>query len=171
MSPEDCAAASLRCHEHLLSLIAPQATVAGYVPIRKEVDVQGVMTRLGEKGHSLCLPVIEAPDKPLFFRRWKADDVLEKGRYGIAIPPAGAPVFRPGVILVPLVAFDRTGQRLGYGAGYYDRTLAGLREGGNPVLVIGVGYHAQEVELIPVSRHDQPMDMIVTDKEIIRIGK
>ncbi len=129
------------------------------------------MQLLAERGQSLCLPVIEAADKPLYFRRWRLGEELEKGRYGIPIPPAGVPVFRPGVILVPLVAFDRAGHRLGYGAGYYDRTIARLKAMGEPVQVVGVGYSQQEVEAIPTGAHDQKMDMIVTDKEIIRFDQ
>lgn len=164
------AAASARVCEALVPAIPPAAIVAGYERFRGELDIRPAMLILGERGHTLCLPVIEAPDKPLFFRRWRAEDVLEQGRYGIPIPPAGAPVFRPHVIVVPLVAFDRAGHRLGYGAGYYDRTIARLREAGEPLLVIGVGYSQQEVERIPVGPHDQKLDIMITEKETIRVA-
>ena len=93
--------------------------------------------------------------------------VMESGRYGVEIPPAGAPVFRPDVVLVPLVAFDRRGNRLGYGAGYYDRTLERLRQMSARLHVIGVAYAFQEVESIEPEPHDQKLDVIVTEKGVI----
>jgi len=154
----------------LAPLVTAQAVVGGYVPFRGELDVRPALALLAARGHSLCLPVIEAPDNPLYFRRWRESDVLEQGRYGIPIPPAGAPVFRPEVLLVPLVAFDRTGHRLGYGAGYYDRTIERLRALNPQTLVVGAAFALQEVSALPAAAHDQRLDMIISEKEIIRMS-
>lgn len=168
MAPEVAAQASRLVCQRLAPLVPPGSIVAGYVPFRGEVDIVPAMQSLAGHGHSLCLPVIEAADMPLYFRRWRPDEALEMGRYGIAIPPPGAPVFRPDVLLVPFVAFDRRGHRLGYGAGYYDRTITRLREE-KQVLAIGVGYASQEVAAIPNSLLDERLDLVVTDKDVIRV--
>jgi 5-formyltetrahydrofolate cyclo-ligase len=154
--------------ELLPPLVPPGASVAGYVPHRGEIDVRPAMAQLATKGHALCLPGIEASDKPLFFRRWRVGDALAGGRYGIPIPEAESPLVFPAVLLVPLVVFDRAGHRLGYGAGYYDRTIAQLRARG-PVLAIGAAYAQQEVAHIPADAYDQRLDWVVTEKELIRI--
>jgi 5-formyltetrahydrofolate cyclo-ligase len=150
--------------------VAPGAIVAGYWSFRGELDISPALISMLQHGFSMCLPVIEAADKPLYFRRWRQDEPLEMGRYGIGIPPAGAPVFKPDVLLVPLVAFDRNGHRLGYGAGYYDRTLRRIREE-KQVLAIGVGYSEQEVPHIPAGLLDEKLDMIITQREVIRISR
>ena len=169
MLPDRVAEASAAVCETVLGLVKAQAVVAGYEPHRNEVDVRGALLKLGERGHSLCLPVIEGADKALFFRKYKLGDALVVGRYGIPIPAAGVPVFRPDVLLVPLVAFDRRGHRLGYGAGYYDRTIAALRERKEEVLIIGIAYAQQETEMVPEAAHDQLLDMVITENEIIRV--
>ena len=167
VTPEDAEIAGRAVAAYLLPLIAEDAVVAGYHPVRGELDIYPTMMRLSDRGFRLCLPVIEAADKPLFFRRWQAGIVMEKGRYGIDIPPIGTPVLKPDVVIVPLVAFDRKGNRLGYGAGYYDRTLEKLREMQPFLQVIGVGYSVQEVEGFEAGIHDQKMDVIVTEKGVI----
>lgn len=170
LAPEAAMAACEAINASIFTLISGSATVlAGYRPIRGEVDVTDAMRRCGESGMRLCLPVIEAPDSPLYFRRWRPGETLEKGRYGVDVPPAGAPIAKPDTILVPLVAFDRTGQRLGYGAGYYDRTIRTLRAGEKPPRVIGVAYAMQETAHIPLDSFDEKLDMIVTENEILRI--
>lgn len=160
--------AAQQCAAQLLKLVPAQAIVGGFVSCRGEIDLSETMRQLGERGHSLCLPVIESSDKPLYFRKWRVGEAFETGRYGISVPVAGAPVLRPEVLLVPMVAFDRRGHRLGYGAGYYDRTIARLREVEPSLLTIGVAFSEQEVERIPEGDHDQVLDMIVTDKEVIK---
>ena len=170
MSLEARQRGSVLCRGPLVAQMPPEAVVAGYCAHRGEVDVGIAMASLAEKGHTLCLPVIEASGKPLYFRAWKPGDILEAGRYGIAIPSAHAPVLQPQVLVVPVVAFDRAGHRLGYGAGYYDRTIAGLREKGT-FLVIGVAYSEQEVESIPPGRYDQRLDIIITEKETLKVAQ
>jgi 5-formyltetrahydrofolate cyclo-ligase len=157
--------------ESLLKIIPATATiVAGYRCVHGELDISVAMEKLGARGHTLCLPAIEAADKPLHFRRWRIGEVMEKGRYGVEVPPSGAPVFKPNIVLVPLVAFDKNGHRLGYGAGYYDRTIQGLRELEKSVEVIGVAYSIQQVEHLPFDPHDAKLDIVVTEKNTIRFN-
>lgn len=145
------------------------ATIAGYWPVGDELDVRPLMERLHGRGHALCLPVVVAKGRPLLFRRWRPGDALVPGGLGIPVPGEGAGEVRPDLLLVPLLAFDRGGHRLGYGAGFYDRTLALLRLGG-PVTAVGVGYDAQEVPAVPRDALDQPLDWIVTERRALRIG-
>jgi 5-formyltetrahydrofolate cyclo-ligase len=169
MDPLVASAASQALVSMLMPLISESVTiVAGYRSIRREVDIAQAMQDCAARGVRLCLPVIEAQDKPLYFRRWRLEDVLEKGRYGVEVPPSDAPFARPDVVLVPLVAFDRTGHRLGYGAGYYDRTIRVLRQQEKNIQMIGVAYSLQEVEQLPVDSNDERLDFIVTEKEVIR---
>ena len=168
VEPQEAVQAGLAVEGLLAGIIPEGNIVAGYFSVRGELDVATAMDQLAARGLSLCLPVIEASVKPLYFRKWSPGAPLEKGRYGIDIPQAGAPVFRPDTLLVPLVAFDRNGNRLGYGAGYYDRTIERLREVQGHLQVIGVGYAFQQVDEIIAEPHDQKLDIIVTEKGIIR---
>ena len=153
----------------LMEVIAATATtIAGYRPIRREADPTLAMQECARRGQKLCLPIIEAQDKPLYFRRWKMEEPLEKGRYGVEVPQASSPTAKPEVLLVPLVAFDRRGYRLGYGAGYYDRTIRALREQGRVLQAIGVAYSLQEVAELPAETFDERLDMIVTEQETVR---
>uniref|UniRef100_UPI0028A6915F 5-formyltetrahydrofolate cyclo-ligase n=1 Tax=Paracoccus sp. TaxID=267 RepID=UPI0028A6915F len=113
----------------------------------------------------VCLPVVTGPARPLEFRLH--DGRLEPGRFGTSHPPADSPVLRPEVLIVPLAGFDLAGHRLGYGGGFYDRTLDALRSMG-PVTAIGLAYAVQEIRTIPAEETDQPLDLIVTDKGVIQ---
>jgi 5-formyltetrahydrofolate cyclo-ligase len=147
-----------------------RAIVAGYWPFGTELDVRPLLHRLAALGVGLALPVTRDADLPLEFRRWKPGDGLVQGAYGISHPQSLAPVVRPSLLLLPLLAFDAQGWRLGYGAGYYDRTLAALRglgvtrAGGLPVLAVGIAYAAQETAMVPHHSGDQRLDGIVTEK-------
>lgn len=136
--------------------------VSGYMPMRSEIDPRLLMTRIAAAGATLCLPDVGAEDAPLEFRRWAPDDGLTTGRYGIAVPEPDAEVLVPDLLLVPLLAFDRTGQRLGYGGGYYDRTIARLRAQGD-VLAVGLAFSGQVRDDLPVEPHDVRLDWIVTE--------
>lgn len=144
------------------------AIVAGYAPMPGEIDVLPLMERLEERGHALCLPVVEGEGLPLVFRRWRPGDALEAGRMGVRAPAAASAQVMPQIVLVPLLAFDRRGYRLGLGAGFYDRTLEALRAT-EPVLAIGVAFDEQEVETVPREAHDQRLDAIVTPSALIDI--
>lgn len=170
--PEQAREVSQALAEIVPAVVAEGAIVAGYRAFRGELDITPAMEALAARGHSLCLPVIETSDKPLYFRRWRMGEALETGRYGIEIPPAGVPVFRPDVMIVPVVAFDRHGHRLGYGAGYYDRTIRQLRDlaqgAGRALVVVGVAYSQQETGPIAPEPHDERLDVLVTEKEVLR---
>lgn len=146
--------------------------IAGYWPVRDEVDPRPLLTALAGFGHPVGLPAVVARGGVLAFRRWPfAAPVASPpaGAYGIPAPPADAPAVVPELLLVPLLAFDRRGRRLGYGGGYYDRTLAALRRG--PVLAVGLAFAAQEVAAVPVASGDEPLDWIVTEAEAIAVMK
>lgn len=150
-------------------LIADQfssAVIAAYLPIRGEVDP---MPGLRDHHGQIALPVIIEAASPLIFREWRPGDDLEGGLYKTRHPVASAQTVRPQLILVPLAGFDSDGNRLGYGGGYYDRTLEVLREDG-PVTAIGMAYEAQQVGTIPFEATDQPLDGIVTEAGLRRFG-
>lgn len=151
---------------HLLAHLAPECgrPAAGYMPIRSEADPLAAMAELARHG-PVGLPVIEGPGRPLVFHRWQPGCALIPGPFGTSVP-ADAPPMAPEVVIVPLVAFDRAGNRLGYGGGYYDRTLAGLRARG-PVRAVGLAYAAQEMPHLPTEPTDQALDAIVTEAGVI----
>lgn len=150
---------------HLAEALAPHpdARLAGYWPMRGEADPRPAMTF---HPGPLCLPVVPGKAVPLLFRSWDASHPLEPGAYGTSQPPESAPVVTPEILIVPLAAFDRAGNRLGYGGGYYDRTLQLLRESGR-VTAIGLAFASQELPAIPAEPFDQLLDLIVTDRQII----
>jgi 5-formyltetrahydrofolate cyclo-ligase len=127
-----------------------------------EIDPRPLMRRLAAAGILLALPAVARREHPLEFRAWRPDDPLEAGDHGTFHPPAGGAIVRPLLVLVPLLAFDRSGRRLGYGGGYYDRTLASLRESGH-TLAVGLAYSAQEFDQLPHGPHDQLLDGIATE--------
>ena len=136
--------------------------VAGYWPLHHELDPRPLMAAFLDMGASLCLPVMQRDDQPLIFRSWRDGDRLETGTFGVEEPTDRAPEAVPDLVLVPLVGVDRTGMRLGFGKGYYDRTLAALRARGT-VRAVGVAYPEQCVDLVPCEPHDQALDALVTD--------
>ena len=142
--------------------------VSAYWPIGSEIDPRSLMIHLHEHGHPIALPVTPGCGDPLVFRAWRPEDLLEAAGFGTRVPLASQPELTPRVLIVPLLAFDRTGYRLGYGGGFYDRTLARLRQSG-AVLAVGVAYAAQEVPEVPRDGSDQPLDWLVTEAESIRI--
>jgi len=146
----------------LAALLAPYQgrAVSGYMPMRTEINPLPVMAEMALHG-PVGVPVIEAKGQPLSFRRWRPGTTMVPGGFGALIPESGGAVV-PEVLIVPLVAFDRAGGRLGYGGGFYDRTLEGLRAE-RPTLAIGYAYAAQEADNLPLEATDQPLDAIVTD--------
>jgi 5-formyltetrahydrofolate cyclo-ligase len=150
--------------------LPPRAVAAGYNPINEEADIVPLMTALAQRGHPLCLPAVVARDAPLAFRAWAPGAALVPGPMGILEPPTDAATLRPDVVLVPLLAFDGSGHRLGYGGGYYDRTLAKLRTEG-PLLVVGVAYSAQKVDRLLGTDHDQRVDAVLTELGIVRFAR
>ncbi|GGL73027.1 5-formyltetrahydrofolate cyclo-ligase [Wenxinia marina] len=138
--------------------------LSGYMRIRTEIDPTPAMAEAAAHG-PVGVPVIEGPGRPLKFRLWTPDAETEEGTFGAHVPAAGDWVV-PQVLIVPLLAFDRRGYRMGYGGGFYDRTLAGLRAGG-PVLAIGFAFAAQEVAAVPIDATDERLDLIVTEAGVI----
>lgn len=150
--------------ERLAELLTPDAgrPLSGYMPIRTELNPLPVMAEAALAGTRVCVPVIEAKGQPLGFRRWRPGTSMVVGPFGALIPEEGGAVV-PEVLIVPLVAFDRAGNRLGYGGGFYDRTLELLRAARPDTLAVGYAYAAQEAEALPLEPTDQPLDAIVTD--------
>lgn len=146
--------------------LKPGAIVAGYSPIRSEIDPVPLMRCLERQGARLALPVIITRDEPLMFRVWSPAEALVAGSMGILEPPPEAPQLMPDVLLVPLAAFDRAGHRIGYGAGHYDRTFAQLRAV-KPFVAVGVAFDTQEIEAIPMQPHDVALDFVLTETRTI----
>ncbi len=147
--------------DHLAGALAGYSgqVVAGYMPMRTEIDpLPAMATHIGP----LCVPVIVARGAALRFRHWTPDCVLEPGAFGALIPTSGDWLV-PTVLIVPLLAFDARGYRLGYGGGFYDRTLATLRKGG-PVTAIGYAFADQEVPEVPIDATDARLDAVVTEQ-------
>lgn len=143
--------------------------VSAYWPMVSEIDARPLMQDLHGRGHPIGLPVVIARGRPLVFRAWRPGDTLEPAGFGTRVPSADKPELEPRVLIVPLLAFDRAGYRLGYGGGFYDRTLARLRRAGQ-ALAVGVGYAAQESAEVPRGADDQALDWVVTEAEAIEIG-
>jgi 5-formyltetrahydrofolate cyclo-ligase len=138
--------------------------VSGFIPYKSEITTVPMLSRLHRDGWQTCLPIVIAQEEPLVFRAWAPGDPLVPGAWDIPVPVDSAPEVLPDVLLVPMLAFDRKGFRLGYGGGFYDRTLEKLREL-KKVVAIGVAYHAQMVGEVPVGIHDAPLDYVMTEQE------
>ncbi|SNR26559.1 5-formyltetrahydrofolate cyclo-ligase [Paracoccus sediminis] len=150
---------------HLIAALAPHRgqVLAGYWPMRNEADPRPAMDA---HDGPLCLPVVPGKAVPLVFRQWRGQPLVP-GPFGTAHPDDSQPVLVPAVLIVPLAGFDRGGNRIGYGGGYYDRTLQLLRDSGHAT-AIGLAFAVQELAEIPAEPFDQPLDLIVTDQGPIR---
>jgi len=160
---------------HLLGtglISSANSAIAAYWPLRTEIDPRGVMLHIHEQGGKVALPVMQGPDQPLIFRAWMPDMRLEAADHGVMVPRATSPSVIPSLLLVPLLAFDREGYRLGYGGGYYDRTIKSLRmqakKEGRLMLAVGFAFSDQEVDHIPHEAHDEKLDYVATEKEVRR---
>jgi 5-formyltetrahydrofolate cyclo-ligase len=163
----DPVVAGLALGANLLRLRPPpsSAIVSGFWPLGAEIDLRPLLFALHLRGHRIALPVTPPRGHPLTFRAWQPGDALEREKFG-TMRPTGE-VLVPDVMLVPLLAFDRAGRRLGYGAGYYDRTLAGLPG----AIAIGCAFHQQEVDVVPAGPYDMPLHAVVTDAGMIETGE
>ncbi|MGR3436838.1 MAG: 5-formyltetrahydrofolate cyclo-ligase [Shimia sp.] len=150
---------------HLMAALAPHrgAALAGFMPIGTEIDPRPAMEAAAAHG-PVAVPVIDGPGLPLRFARWTPGCAMVEGPFRARIP-ATLDWVVPRVVIVPLVAFDAMGGRLGYGGGFYDRTLEALRAAG-PVTAIGFAFAAQEAEALPLEPTDQPLDMVVTERGV-----
>ncbi|MBT8473096.1 MAG: 5-formyltetrahydrofolate cyclo-ligase [Marinicaulis sp.] len=147
--------------------IADGDVVSLYDPMRNELDPRPLAEALLEKGAIIALPVVRRKKAPLIFRKFTPRDTLIDGAYGEQIPDETAPEITPDIVLAPMLAFSKGGGRLGYGGGFYDRTLVQLRADGN-VIAVGYAYGAQEVDDLPLSPLDQPLDWVVTERGAFR---
>jgi 5-formyltetrahydrofolate cyclo-ligase len=155
----------------LRALMTPDRVFSAYYPMADELDCLPLVRRLAAVGVQTCLPVVVARGEPLVFRRWLPDDPLRNVAFGLSEPlPEAAPV-TPSVLLVPMLAFDRAGHRLGYGGGFYDRTLAVLRAAEPATIAIGVAFAGQVRDAVPTGPHDQPLDWIVTEAGVLEVAR
>lgn len=149
--------------------IRPDDVIAAYWPLGREIDPTGILEEAVKRGLSCALPIVEKGTKVLSFKAWEPKTEMHKGAFGIMEPKDSATVI-PDIVLVPLLAFDRQGHRMGKGGGYYDATLSHLR-GQKEIQAIGVGYAGQAVLFnLPKEAHDQKMDAILTPKEFKRFA-
>ena len=146
--------------------IVAGAVVSGFVPLKSEINPMPLMLRLAEAGAQLALPVVAGRGRPLIMRSYAFGQELNTGVWGIREPKDDAPEVAPDMLIVPLAAFDRNGNRIGYGAGYYDMTITRLRSI-KPVVAIGIAYAAQEVPEVPVTPRDARLDLVLTEREAI----
>jgi 5-formyltetrahydrofolate cyclo-ligase len=146
--------------------LAPGAIVSGFMPLKSEINPLPLLQKLAQHGARLALPVVAGRGKPLIMREWAWGEPLASGVWGIREPKAEAPEVEPDILLVPLLAFDRAGHRIGYGAGYYDMTIHRLRSR-KPVTAIGIAFAAQEVAKVPSTPRDERLDLVLTEREAI----
>jgi 5-formyltetrahydrofolate cyclo-ligase len=146
--------------------IAPATTVSGFMPLKSEINPIPLMRKLAEQRAALALPVVQGRGKPLVMRAYAFGDTLRSGQWGIREPKPEAPEVFPDILLVPLAAFDRTGHRIGYGAGYYDMTIAKLRAM-KPITAIGIAYAVQEIDAVPATPRDARLDLVLTELGVI----
>jgi 5-formyltetrahydrofolate cyclo-ligase len=144
--------------------------VAGFMPMKSEINPLPLMRKLAAAGARLALPAVAGQGKPLIMRAWAFGEPLAAGVWGIREPEPAAPEVAPDILIVPLLAFDRAGQRIGYGAGYYDMTIAALRAR-QPVAAIGVAFAAQEIAAVPATPRDAPLDLVLTEREVIDLRR
>jgi 5-formyltetrahydrofolate cyclo-ligase len=142
------------------------AIVSGFMPIRDEFNPLPLMKMLADAGARLALPATAGRGQPLVMRAWDFGAPLAAGVWGIREPKPDAPEVVPDVVLVPLLAFDRAGHRVGYGAGYYDMTIAALRAR-KPIVAVGLAFAAQEVDTVPTTPRDARLDLVLTERETI----
>ena len=140
--------------------------VSGFMPLKSEINPLPLMRKLTEQGARLTLPVIAGRGQPLVMREWTWGEPLVAGIWGIREPQPQARAVDPDIVLAPLLAFDRTGHRLGYGGGYYDLTIAQLR-GRKTIAAIGLAFATQEVSSVPVTPRDARLDLVLTERGVI----
>ena len=156
--------------QQLLNLALPAAAnISAFWPLAEELDTLPLLHSMHQQGHQMLLPVMLGAGKPLAFATWAPGDLLKEAAFKTLEPRDDKERMEPNIMLCPLLAFDRRGYRMGYGGGFYDRSIAQLQEQGD-LLTIGIAFAAQEVAEIPTGEYDMPLDMIVTEQEMIRIA-
>ncbi len=160
------AAAETIAARELPLAVAPGTIVSGFMPLKSEINPLPLMRKLADAGASLALPAVAGRGKPLVMRRWQWGEPMAAGVWGIREPMPEAPEVEPDILLVPLLAFDRSGHRIGYGAGYYDLTIARLRAK-KPIAAVGLAFAVQELSRVPATSFDASLDLVLTEKELI----
>ena len=161
-------AAREACRHFFQAIALPSGdVVAGYWRVRDEMDCQPILLGLMKSGQPVVLPVVVGENEPLEMRLWQADESLREAGFGTLAPPDNAPKAQPDIVIMPLLGFDAQGTRLGYGGGYYDRTLAAMPK--RPMLV-GLAFAIQEFDAIPHEDHDVPLHAIVTENGVRSFG-
>jgi 5-formyltetrahydrofolate cyclo-ligase len=165
------ATASAKLIRHGFEFVAARrgAIVSGFSAIRDEINPQPLMLALAGAGHPLALPAMQGKGKPLVFRSWSPGDEMAPAVWGIAEPLCSRPAVVPDVVLVPLLGFDARGTRLGYGGGFYDRSLQELRLA-KSIVAIGVAYDEQCLDAVPHLDYDQPLDWVLTPSGLVKCG-
>jgi 5-formyltetrahydrofolate cyclo-ligase len=167
MPPDDRVRAARKIAASAFPVAVPEGViVSGFSPIKTEFNPWPLMRVLAKAGARFALPKVMGRGKPLSLRAWNFGEPLVPGVWGIREPGPEAPEVAPDILLVPFAAFDRSGYRIGYGAGYYDMTLAGLRAK-KKIVAIGIGFALQEVEKVPVEAHDERLDYILTEAGLV----
>ena len=151
-------------------LPAGDMIIAGYWPIKSEIDPVPMMAALADAGYQTALPSTPKPGEPLVFHLWQLGDALVDGLYGTSEPPSSAPVCQPDCLLVPMLAFDAAFFRLGYGGGFYDRSLQAIRKNKPGVIAVGIAYAEQEVASVPTGPHDARLDAVLTPDGLLQPG-
>jgi 5-formyltetrahydrofolate cyclo-ligase len=146
--------------------VTPGAIVSGFMPMKSEINPVPLMRVLADAGAQLALPVIDGRGQPLVMRAYAFGETLAAGVWGIREPKPDAPEVSPDILLVPLLAFARSGHRIGYGAGYYDMTITALRAK-KTVLAVGIAFAAQEIASVPTTPRDARLDLVLTEREVI----
>ncbi len=146
--------------------VTPGTIVSGFMPMKSEINPLPLLRKLAEAGAKLALPVVAGKGKPLTMRAWGFGAPLASGVWGIREPMPDAPEVAPDILIVPLLAFDRRGHRIGYGAGYYDLTIAALRAN-KPIMAAGIAFAAQEIAEVPTTPRDARLDLVLTEREVI----
>ncbi|MAR55740.1 MAG: 5-formyltetrahydrofolate cyclo-ligase [Rickettsiales bacterium] len=164
LAERSAAAQSFRLHFHDHPYLSLARSFAGYYPIGSEADILPIYQHMAKFNKPMGLPRIQ--ESGLNLHHWKPGETLEDGPLGTKQPPPDTPPLLPEVLLVPLLAFDASGNRLGYGGGYYDRLIQMLRATETAPLVVGVAYGMQEVEALPQEAHDEPLDGILTESGV-----
>jgi 5-formyltetrahydrofolate cyclo-ligase len=147
-------------------VVAPGAIVSAFMPMQSEINPLPLMQKLAAVGARLALPRIVGRGHPLSMRTWALGAPLTRGQWGIREPTADAPEVDPDILLVPLLAFDRAGYRIGFGAGYYDMTITALRAR-KSVVAAGIAFAAQEVPAVPRTERDARLDLVLTEREVV----
>jgi 5-formyltetrahydrofolate cyclo-ligase len=146
--------------------VSPGMIVSGFMPLKSEINPLPLLRALADAGARLALPVVAGRGKPLVMRAYAFGEPLAAGVWGIREPKPDAPEVLPDVVIVPLLAFARSGHRIGYGAGYYDMTLAALRAQ-KTIHAMGIAFAAQEIAAVPTTPRDARLDLVLTEREVI----